>query len=116
MKKSVGFLSAIFLSFTAIATANGLGDETVRLAVEKELEKAHVTYGGGPFVAVDESVVTLTGRVESLWAKNKAIKAAMDVNDVVAVNDKLEIAFGDTDRRGAPPFRSAYFFCAGRYS
>ena len=99
MKKSVGFLSAIFLSFTAIATADGLGDETVRLAVEKELEKARVTYGGGPFVAVDESVVTLTGRVESLWAKNKAVKAAMDVNDVAAVDDKLEIAFGESDEK-----------------
>ena len=49
MKKSVGFLGALFLSFTAIATADGLGDETIRLAVEKNLEKAHVTFGGGPF-------------------------------------------------------------------
>ncbi len=99
MKKSVGFLGALFLSFTAMATADGLGDETVRLVVQSELEKAHVTHGGGPFVAVDESVVTLTGRVESLWAKKKAVKAAMDVDEVAAVDDQLEIAFGESDQK-----------------
>ena len=99
MKKSVGFLGALFLSFTAIATADGLGDETIRLAVEKNLEKAHVTFGGGPFVAVDESVVALTGRVESLWAKKKAVEAGMDVAKVAAVDDQLEIAFGESDQK-----------------
>ncbi len=99
MKKSVWFLSALFLIVTTIVTADGLGDETIRLAVEKKLEKARVTHGGGPFVAVDDGVVTLTGRVGSLWAKNGAIEAAMDVVDVVAVDDELEIAFGESDTK-----------------
>jgi hypothetical protein len=46
-------------------------------------------------------VVTLEGKVKSVWAKNEAIKLAMEVDDVIAVEDELEIAFGESDEKVA---------------
>ena len=43
----------------------------------------------------------LFGKVPSVWAKSEAIARAMDVDGVSAVEDNLEIAFGESDEKVA---------------
>jgi hyperosmotically inducible protein len=85
----------------SVAAAATLNDAAIQSAVEKKLDKKDIINGGGPWVAVDKGVVTLQGKVKSVWAKNEAIKLAMEVDDVVAVEDELEIAFGESDEKVA---------------
>ena len=103
MNRAIRILSIVFTIWgVALATAvaadtDSISDEAIRAAVEAKLERAKVTNGGGPYISVDENVVTLEGSVRSLWAKAKAIELAMDVDDVTAVEDRLEIADGESD-------------------
>jgi hyperosmotically inducible protein len=78
-----------------------LDDEAIRAAVEQKLDHKDIRNGGGPRVDVENGVVTLEGNVKSLWARNEAVKRAMEIDDVVAVEDKLEIAFGESDEKVA---------------
>lgn len=105
MKQSRLFLFAVLalvLGFTTWAGAEtNLDDEAIRAAVEQKLDHKDIKNGGGPRIGVENGVVTLEGNVKSIWAKNEAVKRAMEVEDVVAVEDKLEIAFGESDEKVA---------------
>jgi hyperosmotically inducible protein len=106
MKQSRFFSSAVLalllgLSSWASAETSLKDDQSIRAAIEQKLANDEIKNGGGPWVEVDGGVVTLTGSVKSLWAKNEAVKRAMDVGDVVAVEDKLDIAFGESDAKVA---------------
>jgi hyperosmotically inducible protein len=81
------------------ATASTLNDVEIQAEIEKKLDKKDIMNGGGPWVGVDNGFVTLRGKVKSVWAKNEAVKLAMEVDDVAAVEDELEIAFGESDEK-----------------
>ncbi len=80
----------------SLAAAATLNDAEIQSAIESKFENKKILNGGGPWVAVENGVVTLEGKVKSVWAKNEAIKLAMKVDDVIAVEDELEIAFGES--------------------
>ncbi len=105
MKQSRLFPSAVLalvLGLTSWASAESTpSDEAIRAAVENKLDKKDIKNGGGPWVAVENGTVTLQGKVKSIWAKNEAVKLAMDVDEVVAVQDELEISFGESDEKVA---------------
>ena len=105
MKQSRVFSStvlALVLGLTSWAGAETrLDDDTIRAAVEQKLDHGDIKSGGGPRVDVENGVVTLTGKVKSVWAKNEAIRRVMEVSDVVAMEDKLEVAFGESDEKVA---------------
>ena len=102
IQKAVCFLGILWLGFTGLAGADAgadvLSDDAARVAIETKLEKKNIINGGGPQVTVNEGVATLTGNVKSLWAKNKAIELAMEVEGVDTVNDELVIAFAESDK------------------
>jgi len=105
MKQSRLFLSAVLalvLGLTSWASAeNIVNDEAIQAAVENKLGQKDIKNGDGPWVAVENGTVTLQGKVKSIWAKNEAVKRAMEVDEVVAVRDELEIAFGESDEKVA---------------
>lgn len=98
IQKAVCFLGILWLGIAGLAGADVLTDDAARVAIETRLDKAHIMNGGGPQVDVHEGVVTLTGNVKSLWAKQKAIELTMDVDGVDVVEDRLEIAFAESDK------------------
>jgi hyperosmotically inducible protein len=98
IQKTVCFLGILWLGIAGLAGADVLTDDAARVAIEAKLDKAHIINGGGPRVDVEEGVVTLSGDVKSLWAKRKAIELAMDVDGVDTVEDRLEIAFAESDK------------------
>jgi hyperosmotically inducible protein len=98
IQKAVCFLGILWLGIAGLAGADVLTDGDARVAIETKLAKAHIINGGGPQVDVNEGVVTLTGNVKSLWAKHKAIELAMDVDGIDVVEDRLEIAFAESDK------------------
>ena len=110
IQKAVCFLGILWLGFAGLAGADVgadagadigadvLSDDAARVAIETKLEKKNIINGGGPQVTVNEGVATLTGNVKSLWAKNKAIELAMEVEGVDTVNDELVIAFAESDK------------------
>ena len=98
IQKTVCFLGILWLGIAGLAGADVLTDDAARVAIETKLEKKNIINGGGPQVDVNEGVATLTGSVKSLWAKNKAIELAMDVEGIDLVEDELEIAFVESDK------------------
>lgn len=98
IQKTVCFLGILWLGIAGLAGADVSTDDDARVAIEAKFDKAHIINGGGPQVEVNEGVATLTGTVKSLWAKNKAIELAMEVDDVDSVEDELEIALGESDK------------------
>ena len=85
------------LGMASIAAAAPLSDLQISRQIENRLSKddalEHVT------VSVQESVVSLSGTVPSLWAKTKAIAEARELSDVTAVvSDALDIERAESDR------------------
>ena len=99
MKSAVRFLGVFLVSAAAAVAADSVTDEALRKAIEKKLVDAKIVNGGGPAVTVADGVVTLKGNVRNLWAKNKAIELAMELDAVNAVEDELSIAHGESDEK-----------------
>ncbi len=100
MTRILAFTLIAALGGLSLAAAATLNDAEIQSAIEISLEKKEILNGGGgPRVAVEKGVVTLEGKVKSVWAKNEAIKLAMEIDDVVAVEDELKIAFGESDEK-----------------
>ena len=55
----------------------------------------------GLWVEVTDGVAKLSGKVSSVWAKNEAVARALDVGGVSAVEDNVEIAYGESDEKVA---------------
>ena len=80
-----------------VAFANAERDADLQTAVVDKV--TDVSPDKGPWVEVTDGVAKLSGKVPSVWAKKEAIARALDVDGVSAVEDELEIAFGESDEK-----------------
>ena len=97
---SLGVTTA--LAFAALAAAGDTAnDEQIKAAIEHKLDKEEIRNGGGPAVEVVNGNVVLSGKVKSVWSKNEAVKLASETDGVNGVEDKLEIAFGESEEKVA---------------
>jgi hyperosmotically inducible protein len=82
---------------TPAAFADASRDSDLQSSVADRL--VDVTKDNGPWVDVNDGVATLSGKVPSVWAKNEAISRALEVEGVTAVEDTLEIANAESDKK-----------------
>ena len=83
---------------TSAAAADTDRDVAIQAAIEQKLDSKDLR---GPAVEVKGGVVTLTGMSRSVWAKTRAVERSMETEGVVAVEDRLEIARGESDQKVA---------------
>ena len=81
-----------------VAAADTGRDAAIRAGIEEKLDSKDLQ---GPAIEVREGVVTLTGKSRSVWAKTRAVELAMETEGVAAVEDRLEIARGESDQKVA---------------
>ena len=87
------------LALTAgIAAADEVRDAAIQAEVEKRLDAKDLK---GPAVEVKDGVVTLTGKSRSVWSKTRAVELSIETDGVTAVQDRLEIARGESDQKVA---------------
>ncbi len=84
-----------------VSAADQTNDATIRAKVEKKLQSEQLTNLTGPSVEVKDGMVILTGRTETLYSKDKSVAAAMGVEGVTGVQDRLEIPKGESDPKVA---------------
>jgi hyperosmotically inducible protein len=105
MRTALPLLGSILAATVSLAplvsAADATSDAALRAAVEKKLQSEELTNGTGPFVEVKDGLVSLTGKTKNLYAKNKSVEAAMEVEGVRAVEDRLEIPKGESDQKVA---------------
>ena len=77
--------------------ASELGDQAIQRRVETRLEEEKLLHAAGPWVDVQQGIVTLEGKVAHVWARDQAIALALEQPDVVAVEDRLTIASAESD-------------------
>lgn len=68
--------------------------DNLRRAIEHELQDEAIT---GVNVGVDDGTVTLTGEVDSLWARDRAEELALDHREVKSVVNELTIGSSPGD-------------------
>lgn len=95
-----GFVAAVLLAGPVAAAEQHtvLTDQQIQGQVEHRLSEKPVA---GVTVAVRNRVVTLTGIVASVWAKNEAVEQARRVHDVESVVSQMTIARGESDQTTA---------------
>jgi osmotically-inducible protein OsmY len=74
-----------------------MNDEEIKHRVEHELTETEAA-GRNVRVMVSKRVVTLTGTVPSLWAKNEILDEIRDIDDVESVVSELTVAGAESDR------------------
>ena len=84
-------------SLSLAGTAPRPKDEAIQQSVEAQLEKAKLLHAAGPWVDVQDGVVTFEGMVKHVWARDRAIELALEQPNVVAVEDRLTIAKAESD-------------------
>ena len=102
MKRTFVFaatLAGAALFASAALAADISQDQAIRAAIKAKLESADLVNGGGPAVTVSGGVVTLSGKVRSVWAREKAGTLAMDVEGVSAVVNDLDITHAESDEK-----------------
>jgi hypothetical protein len=95
-----GFVAAVLLAGPVAAAQQHtpLTDQQIQSQVEHRLSEKPVA---SVTVAVRNRVVTLTGIVASVWAKNEAIEQARGIHDVESVVSEITIARGESDQATA---------------
>lgn len=95
-----GFVAAVLLAGPVAAAQQHtpLTDQQIQSQVEHRLSEKPVA---SVTVAVRNRVVTLTGVVASVWAKNEAIEQARGIHDVESVVSEITIARGESDQATA---------------
>ena len=92
-------LVILILALTSwVSAADTDRDAAIQAALEDKLDSKDLR---GPSVEVSEGIVTLTGKSRSVWAKSRAIELSMETEGVIAVEDRLEIALGESDQKVA---------------
>jgi len=81
-----------------VSAADTDKDAAIRAELEEKLDSKDLR---GPAVEVREGVVTLTGQSRSGWAKTRAVELSISTEGVTAVEDRLEIARGESDQKVA---------------
>jgi hyperosmotically inducible protein len=96
---TIGRTLLLLLALTPwVSAADEDNDAAIRAAVEEKLDSKDLR---GPSVEVNEGVVTLTGKSRSAWAKTRAVELSVETEGVVAVEDRIEIARGESDQKVA---------------
>jgi hyperosmotically inducible protein len=95
---SVSLAVAASLLLAGIAVASEAADETIRLQVTEALASEGFDNVVVEGVSVEQGRVTLRGDVRSIWYKERAIEIALDVEEVVAVEDELSMALAESDK------------------
>ena len=67
--------------------------------VQQQLAGGKILKTGELGVSVAKGVVTLRGTVPHVWARDRAVKLAMEVAGVQAVDSELDIAFEESDKK-----------------
>ena len=80
---------------SAVQTRSTLTDEQIRQQVVHRLSDKEIA---GVNVSVARGIVTLSGAVDSLWAKNEAVAQARKTHDVSSVVSKITIAQAESDQ------------------
>lgn len=95
----LAFAAFLMLSPRAVQaqTHTPLSDQAIRATVEHEISEADVNPTNVQ-VDVRNRVVTLTGRVPSLWIKNEILDEIADIDDVTSVISHLTVADAEDDR------------------
>ena len=96
----LGVLVTATLTFaSATASDNPFGDKDIAFMVQQQLAEGKILKTGELGVSVEQGVVTLRGTVPHVWARDRAVKLAMEVAGVQAVESELEIAFEESDKK-----------------
>ncbi len=99
---TIGRALFVILAMTAltsgVSAADTERDTAIQAALEDKLDSKDLR---GPAVEVSEGIVTLTGKSRSVWAKSRAVALSMETEGVIAVEDRLEIALGESDQKVA---------------
>jgi osmotically-inducible protein OsmY len=105
-------LAAWMLLNEPASAARAFEDATITNAVEKELISDHVV----PFDRIDvmttNGIVTLTGRVGNILARERAVKIARIVKGVKSVVDRIEMVptFARSDKEIEADIKEAFLF------
>lgn len=99
MKPRLFLITLLLTCLPLVAFADAERDADLQTKVDDKL--SDVTRDNGPWVEVSDGVAKLSGKVPSVWAKSEAIARALNVDGVSAVEDNLEIAFGESDEKVA---------------
>ena len=92
---STAILAVLVLPALVLAQQHTpMPDDQIKGLVEHRFSEKSIT---GVSVVVNERVVTLTGTVTSLWAKNEAADQARRIDDVVSVVSQLTIMRAEAD-------------------
>ncbi len=96
----LGVLMTATLTVASATTSdNPFGDKDITFMVEQQLAEGKILKTGALGVSVAQGVVTLRGTVPHVWARDRAVKLAMEVAGVQAVESELDIAFEESDKK-----------------
>ena len=96
----LGVLMTATLTFASATTSdNPFGDKDIAFMVQQQLAEGKILKTGALGVSVAQGVVTLRGTVAHVWARDRAVKLAMEVAGVQAVESELDIAFEESDKK-----------------
>ena len=95
---TIGRTLLVILALAWVSAADTDKDTAIRAELEEKLDSKDLR---GPAVEVREGVVTLTGQSRSGWAKTRAVELSISTEGVTAVEDRLEIARGESDQKVA---------------
>ena len=96
----LGVLMTATLTFASATTSdNPFGDKDIAFMVQQQLAGGKILKTGELGVSVAKGVVTLRGTVPHVWARDRAVKLAMEVAGVQAVDSELDIAFEESDKK-----------------
>jgi hyperosmotically inducible protein len=91
------FMALLLISMVAEVKAQerpGLSDRQIEDLLERRLAEKKIE---GVRISVSEGIVTLTGRVRSAWARQRAIELAFEIPDVETVDSEVEIFQEESD-------------------
>jgi len=87
----IGVVTVAALAGTASAAIEKIPDDRIETALEADLQATRGVPGDAIKVNVDEGVATLTGRVDNILARERAVRVAKELRGVVSVIDRIDV-------------------------